>query len=102
MSFVDTILLMTKKKVMPIIGWEASAKTLEAWGVVCAVFLGNASVHLGTYEVLGLLEDANGVGEQLQAQAHRQRTFPSALLRLIQTDFNEIFHQALDRQQRVL
>ena len=36
MSFVDTSLLMEKQKVTPIMGWEAAAKQLETWGVVCA------------------------------------------------------------------
>ena len=92
---------MVKQKVVPITGWEAVAKQMEPWGVVCDVFLGNNSVHPGTYKVLGLLKDTTGVGARIWEQAHRQSTFPTALLRLIQTEFTESFRQSLERQHRV-
>ena len=84
MSFADTSLLMARQKVAIITGWEASTKQLEAWGVVCTVFLGNASVQPVTYEFLGLFEEATGVEAILQGQSHRQTTFLTDLLCSIQ------------------
>ena len=92
---------MAKKNVPPITGWEAAANQLEARGVSCTFFLGEVSVHPGKYEVLGLLEEATRVRARLRLQAHRHPTFPTALLCLIQTEFTESFHQALERHQMV-
>ena len=69
---------MVRHKVAPITRWEAATNQLEAWGVVCAVFLGNVSVHPVTYEVLGLLEEATGAGERIHALYHHQTTCPTA------------------------
>ena len=99
--FSETILLMERQNVVPITGWEAAAKQLEAWGVICAIFLGDTYVHPDTYEVLSLPKEATGVVARLWAQARSQTTSPTALLSLIQTEFNESFCQALERQQRV-
>ena len=59
-------------------------------------------VHPGTHEVLGLINEVNGVRSRLQAQDHRHPTFPTALIFLIQREFNESLHQELERQKRVL
>ena len=45
--------------------------------------------------------DASVVSPRLRAQARQQPTFPAALLRLIQQEFNESFRQALERRQEV-
>ena len=99
--FAEKILLMARQKVASITEWEFAVEYLEAWEVVCAVFLGDASVHPCIYEVLGLLEEATRVGERHRAKYHLQPTFPTALLRLIQTEFNGSFCQTLERHQRV-
>ena len=38
-SFVETILLMGKKKVAPIAGWYKAASQKNSWSVFCTVFL---------------------------------------------------------------
>ena len=48
-----------------------------------------------------LLVGIAGVSPRLRAQALHQPTFPAALIRLIQQDFNERFRQALDRRHKV-
>ena len=89
--FADTSILIAIQMVAPITRWEATANQLEAWEIVYAILLGNASVYPETYEVLGLLEEATGVGERLQEQDYRHLTFPTTLLHLIQAEFNERF-----------
>ena len=66
MSFGYASLIMANQKVTTTTRWEDTAKQLEVWGVVCAVFLGNVSVRPGKYKVLGFLEEANEVGARLQ------------------------------------
>ena len=100
-SFADTILLMGKQKVSPIARWDEAVSQLEAWAVSCTVFLGDDRFHPATYEMFLLLEETSGVSQRLRAQARQKSTFPSALLRLIQQEFNKSFYQALDRWQRV-
>ena len=41
------------------------------------------------------------MGARLRAQTQRYPALPVALLRLLQTEFSEIFRQALERRQRV-
>ena len=48
-----------------------------------------------------LLGGTAGVSPRLREQAGHQPTFPAALLRLTQKEFNESFRQALERRQRV-
>ena len=42
-SFEDTSLLMGKRKVAPIAGWDKASSQLEAWAVLCKVFFGDYS-----------------------------------------------------------
>ena len=49
--FADTSLLLAKHRVELVTSWEAALKKLEAWGVFCLIFLGDAAVHPTTYEV---------------------------------------------------
>ena len=65
MYFAYMSLLTAKQKVMPSTQYEAADKQLEAWGVICAVLLGNSLVHPGTYKILGLLEETNRVSTQV-------------------------------------
>ena len=69
--------------------------------VLYHVFLGDAAVKPATYEVYTLVNETAHIGARLRAQTQRQPTLPVALLHLLQTDFNEIFCQALERWQRV-
>ena len=48
-----------------------------------------------------LIEETSGASLRPRAHACNQPTFPSALLRLIQQEFNKIFRQALERRHRV-
>ena len=57
--------------------------------MLCTLFLGDDGVHPATYEMFLLLYKTSGVSMQLWAQAQQQSTFPAALLRLIQQEFNE-------------
>ena len=53
------------------------------------------------YKMVPLLEETSWVNLRLKSQARHQPTFPAALLRLIQSGFNESFRQALERRKRV-
>ena len=68
--------------------WEVAEKNLEAWGVLCHVFLGDTAMHPATYEVCSLLEETAYVGTRLQPETQRPPTLTVSLLRLLQTDFN--------------
>ena len=92
---------MENKKVAPTTGWDKVASQIEAWVVFCMVFLGDYGVHPATYEMFLLLEETSGVSLRLRTQARQQPPLPAAILRLIQQKFNKIFHQALERRQRV-
>ena len=59
-------------------------------------------MHLAMHEVCSLMEETDCVGARLQAQTQIQPIFPVVLLRLLYTEFNESFRQALERHQRVL
>ena len=100
-SFTDTSLLMGKRNAAPIAVWDKAVSQLEDWDFFCTVFLRDDGVHPDTYKMLLLLEETSGIRPTLRAQACQQPTFPAALLRLIQHEFNEIFRQALERRQRV-
>ena len=54
-SFEDTSLLLAKQLVDRVTSWEASEKQLEAWGVFCHVFMGDAAVHPAKYEICTLV-----------------------------------------------
>ena len=43
-SFANISLLLAKQRVEPVTSWQAAEKQLEAWGVFCHIFLGNAVV----------------------------------------------------------
>ena len=100
-SFTDTSLLMGKQKVVPIAGWDKALSQLKAWAVFCTVLLGYDRVHRATYKMFLFLEEKDIVSLRLRAQACQQPTFPTALLCLIQQEFNESFHQTLERRKRV-
>ena len=100
-SFADMSLLMGKQKIDPITGWDEASSQLEAWTVFCMLFLGDDGVHPVTYKMFLLLEDTSGVSPRMRAQDHQQPTFPSALLCLIQHEFNKSFCQSLYRRQMV-
>ena len=69
--------------------------------VFCTVLLGDDGAHPTTYKMFLLLEETSGVSPRIRAQARHQPTFPAALLRLIQQEFNESFCQVLERRHRV-
>ena len=100
-SFTDTSLLMGKKKVAPITAWDEVASQLEAWAVFCMVLLGDDGVHPTTYEMFLLLEEISRVRPRLRAQDCQKPSFLTALLFLIQQEFNASFQQAMGRRQRV-
>ena len=66
---------------------------LEQWLVVVTVLLGTQERHPEVFELATLLEAANEVNSPLHAQAGSQQDMPAALVRLIQTQFNESFRQ---------
>ena len=100
-SFADTSLLMGNQKVAPITGWEKSASHMKAWAVFCTVFLGNKAKHPATFEMFLLINETSGVSLRLRRQARQQSAFPTTLLRLIHQEFDESFHQEMERRQRV-
>ena len=66
-SFADTSLFLSNKKVATVTSWEAVSSPIEAWGMLCHIFLVDAALHPATYEVCSLLEETNYVGAQMQA-----------------------------------
>ena len=66
---------------------------LEQWIVVVTVLLGTHEFHPTVFELATLLEAANEVNSRLRAQTGSQQDMPAALVRLIQTEFNESFRQ---------
>ena len=65
----------------------------EQWLVAVTVLLGPQERHPAVFELATLLEAANEVNSRLHAQAGAQQDMPAALVRLIQTNFNESFRQ---------
>ena len=57
------------------------------------VLLGPQERHPAVFELATLLEAANEVNSRLRAQAGAQQDIPAALVRLIQTEFNESSRQ---------
>ena len=57
------------------------------------VLLGPQESHPSVFELATLLEAANEVNSRLCAQAEAQQNMPAALVRLIQTEFNESFRR---------
>ena len=92
-SYADAAALMKQQRIPPIVGWESAAKMLEQWLVVVTVLLGPQERHPAVFELATLLEAANEVNPLLRAQVGAQQDMPAALVRLVQTDFNESFRQ---------
>ena len=92
---------MGKQKVATIVCWDEAEFQLEDWALFCPLFLGDNGVHPATYNMFLLLEETSMVSSRLQAQARQQPTFPTALLRFIQQEFNKNFRQALERRHWV-
>ena len=90
-SYADAAALMKQQRIPPIVGWEAAAKMLEQWLVVVTVLLGPQERHPEVFKLATLLEATNEVNSHLRAQAGVQQDMPAALVRLIQTEFNESF-----------
>ena len=67
---------------------------LEQWLVVVTVLLGPQERHPTVFELTTLLAAAKEINSSLRAQAVVQQDMPAALVRIIQTDYNESFHQA--------
>ena len=66
---------------------------LKKWLVVVTVLLGPQERHPAVFELATLLEAANEVNSRLRTQAGAQQDMPAALVRIIQTEFNESFRQ---------
>ena len=93
-SYTDAAALMEQQCILNIVSWEAAAKMLDQWLVVVIVLLGPQEYHPAVFELATLLTSADEVNSRLQAQAAVQQDIPAALVRLIQTEFNESFLQA--------
>ena len=92
-SYMVAAVLMKKEYIPPIVGWEAAAKMLKLCLVIVTFLLGPKECHPAVFELAALLEAAEEVNSRLQAKAAVQKDMPAALIRLIQTDFNESFCQ---------
>ena len=84
---------MKQQHIPPIVGWEVSAKMLEQWLVLMAVLLRLQKRYPAVFKLATLLEAVDKVKSRLQAQAAVQQDMLAALVRLIQTEFNESFSQ---------
>ena len=65
--------------------------------MLCHIFLGDAAVHPAKYEVCTLVQETAYVWERLQAYTKWKTALSVALLRLLQTEFNQSFLQVLER-----
>ena len=65
------------------------------------VFIGYGSRHPATYNIFRLVKDTTGIIPRLCAQSRQHPDLSAALLRLIHTEFNERFSEALERRKRV-
>ena len=92
-SYADAAALMKQQRILPIVGWEAASKMLEQWIIMVTVFLRPQKRDPEVFELTTLLEVADEVNSRLQDQAADQQDMPAALVRLIQTEFNESFRQ---------
>ena len=92
-SYVDAAALMKQKRILSIVVWEAAEKILEQWLVVVTVLIGPKERHPAVFELATLLEATDKVNSRLRAQAAVQQDILEALVRLIQTEFNEHFRQ---------
>ena len=90
-SYADAAVLMKHQHIPPIVGWELATNILEQWLVVVTVLIGPQERHLEVFELATLLEAANEVNSRLRSQVAAQQDMPAALVRLIQTEFNESF-----------
>ena len=91
--YADASALMKQQRIPPIVCWESDAKILEQWLVMVTVLLGPQERHPAVFELATLLEAVDEVNSCLGAQSGAQQDMPDALVRLIQTDFNERFQQ---------
>ena len=92
---------MKMQRIPPIVGWEAAAKMLEQWLVVVTVLLGPQERHPALFELSTLLKASNEVNSRLHAQAGAQQDMPSALVRLIQTEFNKSYRKVFTSHLQV-
>ena len=71
-SFVDMILILGGKKVALVASWYKSASKLEAWYVICVIFLGDILGQSATFNMVTLVEEREIVSAQIQAQSRIQ------------------------------
>ena len=100
-SFSDTSRLIVWQNVNPVATREKAALQLDIWSMFSTVFLGDVRVHPTAFEMVTLVKDTASVIAQIRSQGRCQASFPDALLHLIQTEFKESFHQALEHHQPV-
>ena len=101
-SYADAAALMKQHRIPPIVGWEAAAKMLEQWLVVVTVLLGPQDRHPAVFELATILAVVKEVKSRLRAQVAVQQDTPAALVRLIQTEFDESFRQVFTSHLPVL
>ena len=75
---------MVWKKVSSMTGWDEAEYQLEAWSMVCAMFLGNIRDYLSTFEMVTLIKETFSIRLRLREQYRQKTTFSSALLCLTQ------------------
>ena len=88
-SYTDADAVTKQQRIPPMVGWEAAEKMLEHWFVVVTILLGPQERPPVVFEIAKLLESADEVNSRLLSQASVQQDMLEALVRLIQTDFNE-------------
>ena len=94
--------MMGHHKEVPVLSWYTSLKHIEAWEVLCDIFLGYVIINPADFELEVLIYKASIVWFRLCAQEHIKTEFPTAILCLIYMDLNGSFHQAVERRWRVL
>ena len=95
------VTLMGLHKEVPVLSWYTSMKHIEAWEVLCDVFLGYVIINPADFELEVLIYKASILGFRLCAQEHIKTEFPTELLCLIHMEFNVSFHQVMERRWRV-
>ena len=90
-SYADTLMIMTKYHIAPIVGWEGVTKTIYQSLVLINVILG--PLYPAVYKISVLVKSAVELSTRLRAHAQHQLDMPAIIIRLIQTYFNERFRK---------
>ena len=71
---------MVHQKISPIMVWNEAESQLEAWAMVCAIFIRYFGHNPATFNMITLIEETSGFSPHLCTQELQNPAFPAALL----------------------